>query len=64
MMGARAPATRFFMVWVVMSPVSPVIRATTRSTFPSTAGTGTPNAMDAMAPAVYSPIPGSAKSAS
>ncbi len=36
----------------------------TRRTFPSTAGTGRPKAMLAMAPAVYSPTPGSALSPS
>ena len=35
-----------------MSPSSPVRRLTTRSTFPSTAGTGWPKAMEQMAPAV------------
>ena len=36
----------------VMSPVSPVMRVTTRNTLPSTAGTSSPKAMEAMAPAV------------
>ena len=36
----------------VMSASSAQIRLTTRSTLPSTAGTGCPKAMDAMAPAV------------
>ena len=36
----------------VMSLPSPVMRLTTRSTLPSTAGTGRPKAMEAMAPAV------------
>ena len=35
---------------------------TTRTTFASTAGTAWPNAMLAMAPAVYSPMPGIARS--
>ena len=48
----RAVVTFFFMAGEVMSPLSPVIRAATRSTFPSTAGTGMPKAMEAMAPAV------------
>src|SRR5881409_786716 len=39
-------------------------RATTRTTFPSTAGTGIPKAMLATAPAVYGPIPGSDASSS
>ena len=49
---ARAAVTLFFMAGVVMSPLSPVIRAITRRTLPSTAGTGRPKAMEAMAPAV------------
>ena len=40
------------------------IRANTRSTLPSTAGTGRPKLMEAMAPAVYAPTPGSFSSAS
>ena len=36
----------------VMSPLSPVRRLTTRSTLPSTAGTGRSKAMEEMAPAV------------
>ena len=39
-------------------------RAATRSTFPSTATAGTPNAMLATAAAVYAPTPGSARSPS
>ena len=49
---ARASVTRFFMAGVEISPSSPVIRATTRSTLPSTAGVGRPKAMEATAPAV------------
>ena len=64
--GARTGRTAFnaahirrVVSGVVMSLPSPVSRETTRSTFPSTAGTGTPKAMEAMAPAVYSPTPAS-----
>ena len=54
---SRAPRIRRLVSGFVMSPASPVRRATTRSTFPSTAGTGSPKAMEATAPAVYSPTP-------
>ena len=47
----------------ISSPLA-VSRASTRMTFPSTAGTGIPKEMDATAPAVYSPIPGRPSSAS
>ena len=39
-------------------------RAKMRVTFPSTTGTRRPKAIEAIAPAVYRPIPGSARSAS
>ena len=52
MISARAAVIFFFMAGEVMSPSSPVMRAVTRSTLPSTAGTGRPKAMEAMAPAV------------
>ena len=53
----RAVRIRALVSGRAMSPPSPLMRATTRSTLPSTAGTGTPKAMEAMAPAVYSPTP-------
>ena len=37
-------------------------RASTRATLPSTNGVRSPNAIDAIAPAVYGPIPGTARS--
>ncbi len=43
---------------------SSVSREKTRSTLPSTAGTGRSKAMEQTAPAVYSPIPGSARTSS
>ena len=39
-------------------------RASTRATFPSTTGTGSPKAIEATAPTVYRPNPGSAASVS
>lgn len=36
--------------------------ASTRATFPSTSGARSPNAIDAIAPAVYGPIPGTSRS--
>ena len=48
--GRRSPA--FWWPGAAMSPSSPVTRAATRSTLPSTAGTGRPKAMEEMAPAV------------
>ena len=61
---SNAARMRLLVSGRAMSPRSPVIRATTRSTFPSTDGTGRPKAMEAMAPAVYSPMPGSDRMAS
>ena len=57
MVSSRAARIRAFVSGRRMSPSSPVMRETTRSTLPSTAGTGMPKAMEAMAPAVYSPTP-------
>ena len=37
-------------------------RASTRATLPSTSGARSPNAIDAIAPAVYGPIPGTSRS--
>ena len=37
-------------------------RASTRATFPSTSGARSPNAIDAIAPAVYGPMPGTSRS--
>jgi hypothetical protein len=37
-------------------------RASTRATLPSTSGARSPNAIDAIAPAVYGPIPGTRRS--
>jgi len=37
-------------------------RASTRETLPSTSGARSPNAIDAIAPAVYGPMPGTARS--
>ena len=37
-------------------------RASTRATLPSTSGARSPNAIDATAPAVYGPTPGTARS--
>jgi hypothetical protein len=37
-------------------------RASTRATLPSTSGARSPNAIEAIAPAVYGPIPGTARS--
>ena len=52
MTASSAWATAFFVAGAVISDRSPVSRATTRSTFPSTAALGRPKAMEAMAPAV------------
>lgn len=49
---ATSRSTPVFTDCFPMSSRLPVILATTRSTFPSTAGAGIPKAMDAMAPAV------------
>ena len=38
-------------------------RASTRATLPSTSGARSPNAIDAIAPAVYAPMPGTSRSA-
>ena len=48
----RAAPIRALVSGFIMSPSSPVMRATTRSTLPSTAGSGMPKAMEEMAPAV------------
>lgn len=40
----------------------PNTRASTRETLPSTSGARSPNAIDAIAPAVYGPMPGTARS--
>jgi hypothetical protein len=37
-------------------------RASTRATLPSTSGARSPNAIDAIAPAVYGPMPGTSRS--
>ena len=46
----------------LMSSVSPYTRDSTRATLPSTSGARSPNAIDAIAPAVYGPMPGTARS--
>jgi hypothetical protein len=46
----------------LMSSPSANTRASTRATLPSTRGARSPNAIDAIAPAVYGPIPGTARS--
>lgn len=38
------------------------MRARTRATLPSTSGARSPNAIDAIAPAVYGPMPGTSRS--
>lgn len=40
----------------------PQTRARTRATFPSTSGARSPNAIEAIAPAVYGPMPGTSRS--
>ena len=50
--GSNARSTFVFTDCFIISLSSPVRRMMTRSTFPSTAGTGIPYAIDAMAPAV------------
>ena len=49
---SNAWATFRLVAWAAMSLPSPVRRATTRSTLPSTAALGWPKAMEQMAPAV------------
>ena len=56
--------TRFFSPASSAAPASASTRARTRTTLPSTIGAASPNAMLAMAPAVYSPTPRSARSRS
>jgi hypothetical protein len=46
----------------LMSCSMPNTRASTRATLPSTSGARSPNAIDAIAPAVYGPIPGTSRS--
>jgi hypothetical protein len=46
----------------LMSSVMPNTRERTRATFPSTSGARSPNAMLAIAPAVYGPMPGTSRS--
>ena len=52
MTARRASPTAALVCGLVISRWSPVMRLTTRSTFPSTAGAGMPKAMEAIAPAV------------
>lgn len=47
-----------------MSSGSAKMRANTRATLPSTSAARSPCAMDAMAPAVYGPMPGTSRSSS
>ena len=56
--------TCFFSAASSAAPASASTRASTRTTLPSTIGAASPNAMLAMAPAVYSPTPGSSRSPS
>ncbi len=44
------------------SAATPWMRASTRTALPSTAATRSPNAIDAIAPDVYAPMPGTARS--
>jgi hypothetical protein len=46
----------------LMSCGTPNTRASTRATLPSTSGARSPNAIDAIAPAVYGPMPGTSRS--
>ncbi len=51
-MGSKTRSVRFLTAGLEISESSAVRRIQTRRTFPSTAGTGCPKAMDATAPAV------------
>ena len=57
---SRSALIRAFVVCKSMGAAFSVKRVITRSTLPSTAATGQSKQMDATAPAVYGPIPGSA----
>jgi hypothetical protein len=46
----------------LMSCATANTRASTRATLPSTSGARSPNAIDAIAPAVYGPMPGTSRS--
>lgn len=46
----------------LMSSSIAITRDSTRATLPSTSGARSPNAIDATAPAVYGPIPGTSRS--
>jgi len=52
---ARAPVVDLTSVSIANT------RARTRATLPSTSGVRAPNAIDAIAPAVYAPMPGTAR---
>ena len=60
-----APACSHSARWPavdLMSCVMPSTRASTRATLPSTSGARSPYAIDAIAPAVYGPMPGTPRS--
>jgi hypothetical protein len=58
---ARAHSARWPAADLMSSPIANT-RANTRATLPSTSGARSPNAIDAIAPAVYGPIPGTSRS--
>lgn len=60
---ARVHAARVPAVDLMSTSIANT-RATTRATLPSTIGVRSPNAIDAMAPAVYGPMPGIPRSCS
>jgi len=60
-----APAAAHSAFWPAVDLMSCSIantRASTRATLPSTSGARSPNAIDAIAPAVYGPMPGTSRS--
>ena len=58
---ARAHTARWPAVDLMSSRIANT-RASTRATLPSTSGERSPNAIDAIAPAVYGPMPGTWRS--
>ena len=58
---ARAHKARWPAVDLMSSRIANT-RESTRATLPSTSGARSPNAIDAIAPAVYGPIPGTPRS--
>lgn len=62
-MSSPALAQIAFAPCVLFTSIAiPNTRASTRDTLPSTSGARSPNAIDAIAPAVYGPMPGTARS--